>query len=335
MHPDHKMGLAVGLALLGLVGAMFFRRDSHSDDVAPPELENVAEIDDEIAGTPHAPYLKVIDDISDDAPGKIKGARSHTAKKPVAGTEAALDEAEERATDEVTLLPAPHEESDPIRHTARKDPPAADVPAHNRDWQPTKSKTAAGVTSTNDTAAPGFQSSTGANSTPNTTVGKKGSRTHTIQPGDTLSRIAEKYLGSPRHYREIYQANRDRLRSVDDLPEGVTLVIPDGPANSTARPTADPQKSAAETARTRLVDDEGDDPLRRDGARREETSKPFKLQFEPVRRGPFATPGGGRGNDRRSRRPDTDVEAQPILSGIEVDDGDDQSDADEPLIKRK
>ncbi|MEM6553497.1 MAG: LysM peptidoglycan-binding domain-containing protein [Planctomycetota bacterium] len=52
------------------------------------------------------------------------------------------------------------------------------------------------------------------------------SRTYTVQPGDNLTRIAERTLGDGSKFRLIYQANRDRLADEDDLRVGQTLVIP-------------------------------------------------------------------------------------------------------------
>lgn len=49
---------------------------------------------------------------------------------------------------------------------------------------------------------------------------------YTVRSGDTLSRIAKIYLGSEAKAEEIYRANRDRLRSPDDLKIGQKLRIP-------------------------------------------------------------------------------------------------------------
>jgi len=51
-------------------------------------------------------------------------------------------------------------------------------------------------------------------------------RTHTIRDGDTLSYLAQHYLGSGQRHLEIFQANRDVLRHPDLLPIGVKLKIP-------------------------------------------------------------------------------------------------------------
>jgi hypothetical protein len=49
---------------------------------------------------------------------------------------------------------------------------------------------------------------------------------HKIADGDTLSNLAERYLGRADRYLEIYELNRPVLASPDLLPIGVTLKIP-------------------------------------------------------------------------------------------------------------
>jgi hypothetical protein len=56
--------------------------------------------------------------------------------------------------------------------------------------------------------------------------GYSAAQVHRIADGDTLSRLAERYLGRSERYLEIYNANRDVLSSPDLLPIGATLRIP-------------------------------------------------------------------------------------------------------------
>ncbi|MEN8662895.1 MAG: LysM peptidoglycan-binding domain-containing protein, partial [Lentimonas sp.] len=51
-------------------------------------------------------------------------------------------------------------------------------------------------------------------------------RTHTVQSGDTLSTISSRYYGTPSRWIDIYQANRDRLRSENALKVGQEIRIP-------------------------------------------------------------------------------------------------------------
>jgi nucleoid-associated protein YgaU len=52
-------------------------------------------------------------------------------------------------------------------------------------------------------------------------------RTHIIIDGDSLERLANRYLGDPRRGGEIYELNRKLLSSPDLLPIGAELTIPD------------------------------------------------------------------------------------------------------------
>ncbi len=53
-----------------------------------------------------------------------------------------------------------------------------------------------------------------------------------VASGDTLSGIASRFYGSQRFAELIFTANRDRLRTPDDLRVGQTLVIPPAPAGA-------------------------------------------------------------------------------------------------------
>jgi nucleoid-associated protein YgaU len=53
-----------------------------------------------------------------------------------------------------------------------------------------------------------------------------GGRTHTVQRGETLSGIAQKYYGRASEYQKIFEANRDKLSDPDKVREGTNLVIP-------------------------------------------------------------------------------------------------------------
>lgn len=51
-------------------------------------------------------------------------------------------------------------------------------------------------------------------------------RTHRVEPGETLSRIAARVYGDAGRWREIFEANREVLRSPQDLRVGQVLVVP-------------------------------------------------------------------------------------------------------------
>jgi nucleoid-associated protein YgaU len=49
---------------------------------------------------------------------------------------------------------------------------------------------------------------------------------HVIQDGETLSDIAEDYLGSPHRWRAIWDANKSSISNPDRLVVGKSIVIP-------------------------------------------------------------------------------------------------------------
>jgi nucleoid-associated protein YgaU len=56
--------------------------------------------------------------------------------------------------------------------------------------------------------------------------GASGAHTYKVQPGDTLSKIAELYYGNAKEYNRIFEANRDKLQDPDKIQAGQTLTIP-------------------------------------------------------------------------------------------------------------
>lgn len=66
---------------------------------------------------------------------------------------------------------------------------------------------------------------------------RKPPRTHRVLDGDTLSKLAQRYLGQADRFYDIYEANRELLRTPDVLPIGSLLIIPD--------PTSEPTPATA------------------------------------------------------------------------------------------
>ena len=55
---------------------------------------------------------------------------------------------------------------------------------------------------------------------------KKAGQTYVVQSGDTLFSISRKFYKSPKHWKEILEANKKNIRDPKDLTIGQTLVIP-------------------------------------------------------------------------------------------------------------
>jgi LysM domain len=62
------------------------------------------------------------------------------------------------------------------------------------------------------------------------------SRTHLVVDGDSLERLASRYLSDPRRSREIYELNRAVLAAPDLLPIGAELKIPERVATASWNP---------------------------------------------------------------------------------------------------
>ena len=90
-----------------------------------------------------------------------------------------------------------------------------------------------------------------------------------VQPGDTLERIAEKWLGVASEWPYLYEANRSRIKDPNRIQPGLKLVIPprrEKPAQPEKRvrgravPMAEGTKVPAEPARLHIGRDESDGP---------------------------------------------------------------------------
>lgn len=51
-------------------------------------------------------------------------------------------------------------------------------------------------------------------------------KTYTVQPGDTLSKIAKEHLGNANAYMKIFEANKGILTDPDKIKPGQVLTIP-------------------------------------------------------------------------------------------------------------
>ncbi len=87
------------------------------------------------------------------------------------------------------------------------------------------------------------------------------SRTHIIIDGDSLERLASRYLSDPQRGREIYELNREILSAPDLLPIGAELKIPERVA-SASWDRRGFQPNSANASPNREVDRENMTPAR-------------------------------------------------------------------------
>jgi len=53
-----------------------------------------------------------------------------------------------------------------------------------------------------------------------------GSQTYTMKAGDTLYGVARRFYSDGKLWTKIFEANKDKIRDVADIPVGTVLVIP-------------------------------------------------------------------------------------------------------------
>ena len=199
MPRDLKIGLALGILLLGVVGAFFFRKES----VRPqPRLLTAEQLDEQIASKSAIPYLQKPEFEADEAEVASRPALRQTPPQFEVPDFLRQDDAAVQEAQLTRNVPAP----DPIQATA----------VHETSL-------------TNERPAPAVSSAT--------SEAAKG-RTHVIRAGDTLTGLAARYLGNQGRYEEIYSANRNVLTDPNRLPVGTEIRIPDS-LDSAGLPSAD------------------------------------------------------------------------------------------------
>ncbi|MSR60739.1 MAG: LysM peptidoglycan-binding domain-containing protein [Planctomycetaceae bacterium] len=314
MPRDMILGLAVGIAVVGIVAALFFRRDPAVHDVPPPPLPGADELDREISEKPKAPYINGLSEFVDaPAAPAVDVASPRPKAKPDAyqlpGFLAKDDTAEHRAflNGKPPAAPDPiaeHPGGVSVAHNRTHVPQPA--PAHNRDWQvegPGSTKPGSPSRVEHHTASSGSQ------------------RTHVVHDGDTLSSLASRYLGSSSRFHEIYEANRNVLRNPNDLRDGMTLVIPEA-GKGQRLPGADPTlpsisgKNLDRNALPARPDRHSEPALSGD-------AQPGKLRFAPVPRGALTV--GRTSGDAAPTPPSRNTpsrDERPSRPRIELDDRD-------------
>jgi hypothetical protein len=240
MHCDHKLGLSLGVLIIGFAAALCFPRQRDLEAVSL-ELEGASVLDKEIELLPVHAY-----------------------------------------TEQET-------ESESQAHTVQPEPAAVafeqTVPGGGEDHLELYAGTPEPIRPVTDqtTGSPMTVSETTGLS-PDAVAAPDIAEHYTVQPGDTLSGLAARFLGSHARYLELYEANRDVLSSPDDLQPRMKLRIPiDSATLAEAFGTATQHTVDAVMAanRGRQSDAPSGDPLN------SESNQPRSTRFKPAGRRPF------------------------------------------------
>lgn len=233
MHTDRKIGFAMGILLIGIVAALFFR----NEPLLETEVSGVRrerELNDRLRERDVAVYLsdskeEVADEGADEQPWTLRDVlrnmneRNKSLPSAVGSSPAAarseLDGRPDRSLDGFRhVKDAPDEHIEDRGRVA--DSPPAEVESQELPPLFPSAESEPPIPSAESTtaAASEFQP-------------PEEFEEYTVKFGDTLSGIAQKTLGSPNRYQEIYEANRDRMASPDRLDIGKSLRIPRIPGN--------------------------------------------------------------------------------------------------------
>ena len=199
MEQDTRIGLAMGILLIGIVGALFFRNEPASEEV--PEIADAESLDDEIAERPIAPYL----------------TRRNRADEQLDEGSSAADRPEMKAWTLPEFLRQDETAAPPTTASIAPDPiPRERSPVISEPVPPADTIVPQEVVVTEQ--APESRT-TSPNANDDLTE-------YRVRSGDTLSDIAERFLGSSARYMEIYELNRGRLRTPHDLRVGRRILVP-------------------------------------------------------------------------------------------------------------
>ena len=259
MHTDRKIGFAMGILLIGIVAALFFRNEPLVDS-SVPTVRRERELNQRLRERDVAVYLK--DDVeetqkpeSSDTEAKTEpawtlrdvlknmDARNKTIPSPVVRSEKGLGKPRRKgetseADSGVEVIPRGHseqrertmiadgsldEDSGVVTDTHRtKLPPLMPVVEPIPEEKPDKPKSESPAT--ND---PLVEPAKAPVPEPEPDFQPPAQYDeYVVKYGDTLSGIAQKMLGSQSRYQEIFEANRDRMASPDKLDVGKPIRIP-------------------------------------------------------------------------------------------------------------
>lgn len=271
MHQDKKVGLALALLVIGFVGAFCLRQDRNTT-VEIPELNDPHYLDEQIADKDRTPYFgkqskekpntqlsseQTLTGLTDKlSPSSSKVAVptiSHS--KPASPSDKKSSNAERwgEMPDFLKEIDLPEEQftsselsdsvfepnpTQPVEEPPSKGTTLGPVqtgsesikPEHNNAWDVNPPQQKTGPARPEQRQAPQI-------------------RVHTVKSGETLSEISIRYLGTSRRYKEIYDLNRDRLRSPNDIREGMKLRIPVNQPAASKPQSANSQSSTGTTAR--------------------------------------------------------------------------------------
>ena len=238
MHQDQRIGLALGVLLVGACAAFFFRNETRTNPPAP-RLQHAQELDDRIAERTTRPYLKGVEIIE-------------AADRNRARTSADQESSDEdHSTDYWSPLDSPSGQFSSEKSTRDRKSRAKRLNDQNEVLElapisiPNDNQALSNPGHSGDPAGSNTDAVTHRSNSKSSAPAGDG-RTHVVQKGETLSSIAAKTLGSPNRFHELFEANQDQLSDPNALKPGMTIRIPDPHAEASPKPQVGKSRTAFE-----------------------------------------------------------------------------------------
>ena len=302
MHYDKKIAVALGVLLIGVVAAFFFRLPDPR--LQAPQLVDAKSLDERIADKPIRPYESpaIVGTQRKAKPSNVRAASVQkkpqynyddgfsdppgvTIVNPPPGNNVGNNTDNNRPA---TTLGPP----EPIKtnNSDNDDRPFAQIPVPdpNTGWEPSPKK--------NSPMAPDPKRRPQETRPIVKQTAPPATREYRVQPGDTLSGIAHKMLGRASRYHEIYQLNRNTMRNANDLRPGMVLRIPGQSTTATQTTSGSDRPFPKRRGYTPPVEftpppntgNRGDKPFPRTSSRTN-SKYPFAgdQRFQSVRNSPF------------------------------------------------
>lgn len=218
MNQDQRIGLALGVLLVGACAAFFFRNDSRPAQKSP-RLEHARELDEWIAEKSTRPYTNGIETIEE-------ADRRHASPTDLLLAQTSLH----------TWNPLKLFQSRNDFPTSARSRKTGDLSVESSEFANVEGSNAVESSDLPVVALEGGIDDIRqeAKNDPHSTT----ERIHVVQKGESLSSIAAKLLGDRGRYQEIFDANRDQLDDPNDLKLGMTLRLPDSNSRPASRQSA-------------------------------------------------------------------------------------------------
>lgn len=217
MHPDRKIGIAMGILLVGVVAALFFRNEPLSvDDSLSVRRER--ELNERLKERDVAVYLE-----SDNEDSVEEGEEPQWTLPEILGTLKSSDQALPIAVRNNSEEAVEQQERNPPPFS----PPVRDgVALSDENRTSTTGRRHSDQFSELELSVHGENDSAGQNRSQDDLAREHMFDEYKVQYGDTLSGISKRFLGSHQRYSEIYDANKDRIDNPDRLKVGTAIRIP-------------------------------------------------------------------------------------------------------------